>query len=169
MFVLSKSEGVQQACVPHRNPFRVWVFSKWARFPGLPKLNPGLQLANAFSVELKLDQPTTTEEHMAAKKTKKESGAGNSRGSKKSGGSKKASKKSTRVSPRGLLNQAKKAIGKVAVAAAKGAAVGALQGAVEEGSNVKGVQQLKQASKKSSNGSARKTSKGAAKKTSKKK
>jgi hypothetical protein len=88
---------------------------------------------------------------MAAKKTKRS-------GAKKSGRSKKGSKKSGKASTRGLLNQAKKAIGKVAVAAVKGAAVGALQGAVEEGSNVKGVQQLKQATKKTPKGAAKKTS-----------
>jgi hypothetical protein len=88
---------------------------------------------------------------MAAKKTKRS-------GASKSGGSRKGSKKSPKVAAKSVLKQAKKAIGKVVVAAAKGAAVGALQGAVEEGSNLKGVQQLKRASKKTPKGAAKKTS-----------
>ena len=39
-----------------RNPFRVCAFCKWGLSPALPKRNPGLELANAFSVELKLHQ-----------------------------------------------------------------------------------------------------------------
>ena len=43
--------------LPRRNPFRVCVFCEWdASFPGLPKRNPGLKLANAFSVKFKLQR-----------------------------------------------------------------------------------------------------------------
>src|SRR5688500_5402067 len=35
-------------------PFQGCFFYKWSVFPGLPKRNPGLQLANAFSVKRKL-------------------------------------------------------------------------------------------------------------------
>jgi hypothetical protein len=36
------------------NPFRVYVFCNEARLPRVAKRNPGLKLANAFSVNLKL-------------------------------------------------------------------------------------------------------------------
>jgi len=87
---------------------------------------------------------------MAAKKTKKRSGAS------QSGGSKKTSK-SPEVAAKSVLRQAKKALGKVVAAAAKGAAVGALQGAVAEGSNLKAVKEVKAATKKTSKGTPKKT------------
>jgi hypothetical protein len=43
--------------LPTRNPFRVCVSCGWdPSFPGLPRRNPGLELANAFSVTFRLHQ-----------------------------------------------------------------------------------------------------------------
>jgi hypothetical protein len=57
MFVLHNSEGVAIGfAVRRRNPFRVGSIN-WMRLSqGWPKPNPGLKLANAFSVKFKLHQ-----------------------------------------------------------------------------------------------------------------
>ena len=52
MFVCRNSEGVATASrLSQRNPFRVCLLQMGRLFPGLPKRNPGLKLANAFSVK----------------------------------------------------------------------------------------------------------------------
>jgi hypothetical protein len=48
--IVCNSEGVARLCERRRNSFRVAPSRNEMRFPGVAKRNPGLELANAFSV-----------------------------------------------------------------------------------------------------------------------